>query len=303
MSIETLDQAREQSLGFEPANPAGWRRRAFDVIFRHESGAPRLFDIVLIAAILLSVLVVILDSVAGLHREHAALFYTLEWGFTLLFTVEYLLRLLVVKRPLRYARSFFGVIDLLSILPTWLSLLFTGTQFLLVVRILRILRIFRVLKLVRYVDEAGLLLISLRRSRRKVLVFVFAILNLVVIFGALMYLIEGPENGFTSIPTAMYWAIVTMATVGFGDIAPSTPLGQFVTSILILIGYGIIAVPTGIYTAELANTLRERGSARTCAACGHDRHEPEALFCSHCGERLASDPFVVSPSNPERNQT
>ncbi|MEZ5464012.1 MAG: ion transporter [Lysobacteraceae bacterium] len=273
---------------FEAASASGWRRRVFEVIFHHHHGLPRAFDVALIVAIITSVMVVILDSEPELHERHHRLFYALEWAFTLIFTAEYLTRLAVVKRPTRYARSFFGVIDLLSILPTWLSLLFAGTQYLLVVRILRILRVFRVLKLARYVDEAGLLLLSLQRSRRKILVFVFAILTLVVIFGALMFQIEGPENGFTSIPVGMYWAIVTMATVGFGDIAPHTPLGQFVTSILILIGYGIIAVPTGIYTAELANTLRERGSARTCDACGHDRHEPEAGFCSRCGESLTA---------------
>ena len=271
---------------FEPAAQSGWRRRCFEIIFHHHKGLARAFDVGLIIAILLSVLVVILDSEPELHDQYADVFHTLEWGFTGLFTAEYLLRLVVVKRPLRYARSFFGVIDLLSILPTWLSLFFAGSHYLLVIRVLRILRVFRILKLARYVDEAGLLLLSLRRSRRKVLVFVFAILNLVVVFGALMYLVEGPENGFTSIPVGMYWAIVTMATDGFGDIAPHTPLGQFVTSILILIGYGIIAVPTGIYTAELANTLREQGSTRACASCGHDQHEAEAAFCSRCGEAL-----------------
>jgi len=274
---------------FEAATTSGWRRRMFEVIFHHHHGLPRAFDVILIVAIIASVLVVILDSEPGLHERYHQLFYALEWAFTLIFTVEYAIRLAVVKHPSRYARSFFGVIDLLSILPTWLSLLFAGAQFLLVVRILRILRVFRVLKLARYVDEAGLLMLSLQRARRKILVFVFAVMTLVVIFGALMYLIEGPENGFTSIPTAMYWAIVTMATVGFGDIAPSTPLGQFVTSILILIGYGIIAVPTGIYTAELTNTLRERGVSRSCPGCSRRWHEPEASFCSRCGIALPAD--------------
>ncbi|MCB1566668.1 MAG: ion transporter [Rhodanobacteraceae bacterium] len=287
MSIESLGEAQQHDLDFQPASQRGWRRRVFDVIFHHEAGAPRLFDIVLIAAILLSVLVVILDSEAELHRDYAPLFYALEWGFTIVFTIEYALRILVVKRPVRYAGSFFGIIDLLSILPTWLSLFIAGSQYLLVVRVLRILRVFRVLKLVRYVDEAGLLLLSLRRSRRKVLVFVFAILNLVVIFGALMYLIEGPENGFTSIPVSMYWAIVTMATVGFGDIAPHTALGQFVTSILILIGYGIIAVPTGIYTAELANTLREKQlDSSRCPSCNVPTPLADATYCHACGALL-----------------
>ncbi|GIX36061.1 MAG: ion transporter [Lysobacteraceae bacterium] len=272
---------------FEPASQQGWRRHAFEVIFHHHQGAARTFDVGLIVAIVLSVLVVVLDSEPELHARHRDLFYALEWGFTLLFTVEYAVRLAVLKHPLRYARSFFGVVDLLSILPTWLSLLFSGTQYLLVVRILRLLRIFRVLKLVRYLDEAGVLLRSLQRSRRKVLVFVFAVLTLVVIFGAIMFQIEGPERGFTSIPVGMYWAIVTMATVGYGDLTPQTPLGQFVTSVLILIGYGIIAVPTGIYTTELAHTLREeQRDRRQCGQCGLGDHERDAAFCRNCGRML-----------------
>ena len=290
MSIEALGRNADSfDPPFEPATRSGWRHRIFDVIFHHHRGPARWFDVALIVAILSSVLVVILDSEAGLHARYSRLFYTLEWSFTILFTVEYVVRLSVLKRPLRYARSFFGVIDLLSILPTWLSLLFVGSQYLLVVRILRILRIFRVLRLVRYIDEAGMLLITLRRARRKVLVFVFAVLTLVVIFGALMYMIEGEENGFTSIPVSMYWAIVTMATVGFGDITPHTPVGQFVTSILILIGYGIIAVPTGIYTAELANTLREQHDQRSCAQCRVAGHEADATYCRKCGHPLSDE--------------
>jgi voltage-gated potassium channel len=275
-----------------PASETGWRRRWFDIIYRHDTPPSRNFDLLLIAAIMISVLVIMLDSVASIHARHAKLLYVIEWGFTVLFTVEYALRLVTVRRPLRYALSGWGITDLLSILPTYLSLLVPGSQSLLVLRALRILRLFRILKLTQYVEESGLLLGALWRSRRKIFVFVSAVMTLVVIFGAAMYLIEGPQHGFTSIPTSMYWAIVTMATVGFGDIAPQTTLGRGVTSVLILIGYSIIAVPTGIYTAELVTSLREAShepghlDRRDCPQCGLEGHDPDALHCRHCGSRL-----------------
>ena len=200
--------------------------------------------------------------------------------------LEYVLRLSTVRRPWRYATSFFGVIDLLAILPTYLSLLFVGGNYLIVIRVLRLLRAFRVLKLVEYSSEAGVLITSLLRSRRKIFIFICALITIVIIFGALMYVIEGPEHGFASIPTGMYWAVVTMATVGFGDIAPATPLGRLITSILILIGYSIIAVPTGIYTAELANTLRPKRRVVRCKECGLPEHEPDAWHCRRCGQGL-----------------
>lgn len=269
-----------------PASETGWRRRWFDIIYRHDDAPSRNFDLLLVVAIIASVVVIMLDSVQDLHRRHAQTLYVMEWVFTALFTAEYLLRLAVVRRPLRYATSIWGVIDLLSILPSYVSLLVPGAQSLLVVRVLRILRLFRILKLTRYVEESGVLMSALWRSRRKVLVFITTVLTLVVIFGALMYLVEGPEHGFTSIPTSMYWAIVTMATVGFGDIAPQTTLGRGITSLLILIGYSIIAVPTGIYTAELAAGLREAGNShdqRACPQCGLEGHEPDASHCRGCG--------------------
>ena len=275
-----------------PATETGWRRTWFDIIYRHDTPPSRNFDLLLIVAIVASVSVVMLDSVSHIHAAHAELLYAVEWGFTLLFTLEYAMRLAVVKRPLRYALSTWGIIDLLSILPTYLSLGFPGSQNLLVVRILRILRLFRILKLVQYVEEGGVLVGALWRSRRKIFVFVCAVLTVVVIFGALMYVVEGPEHGFESIPMGMYWAIVTMATVGFGDIAPATTLGRFITSILILIGYSVIAVPTGIYTAELASSLRQADPAtrvldnRGCPECGLEGHDPEAHFCRCCGTRL-----------------
>ena len=275
-----------------PATETGWRRTWFDIIYRHDTPPSRNFDLLLIVAIVASVSVVMLDSVAEIHAEHAGLLYGIEWGFTLLFTLEYAMRLAVVKRPLRYAFSMWGIIDLLSILPTYLSLGFPGSQNLLVVRILRILRLFRILKLVQYVEEGGVLVGALWRSRRKIFVFICAVLTVVVIFGALMYVVEGPEHGFDSIPMGMYWAIVTMATVGFGDIAPATTLGRFITSILILIGYSVIAVPTGIYTAELASSLRQADARtrvvdnRACPDCGMEGHDPEAHYCRCCGHAL-----------------
>jgi voltage-gated potassium channel len=277
---------------FLPAQGAAWRARWFHIIFGHEDALGRRFDIVLIVAILASIVVTILDSVASLHLNLGTWFYALEWFFTLAFTLEYLVRLAVVKRPARYAGSFFGVVDLLSVLPTWISLAVAGSQYLLVIRALRILRIFRILKLSRYVGEANLLWSTLVRTRRKILIFVSTILTLVLIFGALMYLVEGPQNGFTSIPTSMYWAVVTMTTVGFGDITPKTVLGQLLTSLIMLVGYSIIAVPTGIFTAELASGLLAQKNDLRCQHCGQAEHDNDARFCKSCGEAL---PQPVKP--------
>ena len=271
---------------FEPRVREGWRGRWFDIVFHHESRQARNFDVVLILVILASVVVVILDSEAGLQARWSDTFYALEWAFTLIFTAEYVLRLMLVRRPLHYARSFFGIIDMVSILPTYLSLLFAGSQFLLIVRVLRVLRIFRVLKLAEYSSEAGVLLGALTRSRYKILVFLYAMLTIVAIFGALMYVVEGADAGFTSIPIGMYWAIVTVSTVGFGDIVPLTPFGRFMASMLVLIGYSIIAVPTGIYTAELARSFRPQRRQVRCVECGLPDHETDAWHCRKCGRTL-----------------
>lgn len=270
---------------FGPADD-GWRGRAFHTIFEHDTPGARLFDIALIVAIIASVVATMLETVASIHAVYGPVLVAIEWAFTIVFTIEYLVRLSVVDRPGRYARSFFGVIDLLAILPTYLALVFAGSQYLIVIRVLRILRIFRVLKLVRYIDEASVLTDAFANSWRKILVFLCGILTLVVIFGALMFLIEGPENGFDNIPVGMYWAIVTVATVGFGDIAPVTPLGRTLASVLMLIGYGIIAVPTGIYTAELAGSLGRHSRGRRCDACGLTGHEADAAHCRRCGATL-----------------
>lgn len=276
---------------YDPASESGLRYYLYRLVFRHERRDERNFDLALIAAILASVAVVMLDSVPMVKDRWHPELIAAEWFFTIVFTIEYAVRLWVVRRPVRYARSFFGVIDLLAILPTFLSLLFPPSASLTVIRALRLLRIFRILKLVEYSSEAGVLVQALLRSRRKIAVFIATVLTVVVIFGTLMYVVEGPENGFTSIPTSMYWAVVTMATVGFGDIAPATPLGRFVTSVLILIGYSIIAVPTGIYTAELARGLAPRRRHVRCDECGLPDHEADAWHCRKCGRALpAGDP-------------
>lgn len=274
---------------FEPEAPhqTGWRARLFSIVFGDDTPAGRTFDLLLILTIFVSVIVAIADSVPALHARHGDLFYGVEWALTLLFTAEYLLRLLIVKRPLRYARSFYGVIDILAVVPTYLGLLWPGVQFLIVLRVLRILRIFKILHMKQYVHESWILIDALSRSARKILIFVLTIVTIVTIFGAIMFLVEGGENEFTSIPMSMYWAVVTVATVGYGDIAPVTPLGRLIASALILIGYGIIAVPTGIYTAELIAAAQTGKDQRSCGPCGLVGHDADASHCRKCGERLA----------------
>ncbi|HEY9132154.1 MAG TPA: ion transporter [Dyella sp.] len=276
---------RTLPLHLEPASGAAWRARWFHIIFGHDDPPGRRFDVILILVILSSIAVTVLDTVAELRAGWNIAFYVLEWLFTLAFTAEFVLRLMVVKRPGRYVFSFFGMVDLLAVLPTYLSLFVVGSQYLVVIRALRVLRIFRILKLTQYVGEADILWATLLRARHKILIFISTILTLVLIFGALMYLIEGPGNGFTSIPRSMYWAIVTMTTVGFGDITPHTPLGQFVTSIIMLVGYSIIAVPTGIFAAELAAEMRAKQGVY-CPACGLGEHAGDARFCRGCGAAL-----------------
>lgn len=275
--------------------PGGWRARVHEVIFGIDTPAGRAFDIALVAAILLSILVVVLDSVPAINTRHAGLMYGLEWFFTLLFTVEYLARLLTVRRPLRYALSFYGIIDLLSVLPTYLSLLVPGSEALLDIRILRLLRVFRIFKLTLYIEEYTRLAEALAASRRKIMVFLSVVLMAVLILGTVMYVVEGPEHGYTSIPTAMYWAIVTMTTVGYGDITPHTPLGKAIASFMMLLGWGILAVPTGIVTAEMTarRVDRRHGPARSqpaCAACGSTGHDAGAAFCKDCGAELPAMP-------------
>ncbi|MCC4265127.1 ion transporter [Oceanimonas baumannii] len=258
----------------------------YTVIFGTETPAGRRFDIALILAILLSMVVLLLDSVGSIRAEYGLLLYRLEWGFTLLFTIEFALRVYCAQSRIAYLRSFYGIIDLLAVLPTYLVIFMPGASFLLMVRLLRVLRVFRVLKLLRYVDEANLLMRSLNQSRRKILVFFSSLFILVTLFGSLLYVVEGPENGFTSIPTGIYWAIVTITTVGFGDITPQTWLGRGIAAVTMLMGYAIIAVPTGIITAELGREMRKEYNRRHCPQCDRSGHERDARFCNHCGAEL-----------------
>lgn len=263
-----------------------WREQLHEVIFEADTIAGRTFDLVLILSISLSVLAVILDSVASVHDRWGDELYLAEWAFTILFTIEYILRILSVRKPSRYIFSFFGLVDLLAILPTYVSILVPGSQYLLVIRILRVLRIFRVLKLATYLAEAKLLSSALRNSRRKITVFLFTVVTMVVILGSLMYMIEGEESGFTSIPQAVYWAIVTLTTVGYGDISPATPTGKALSALIMILGYGIIAVPTGIVTVELSRAGSGKVSTRACESCGGEGHDQDAAHCKHCGAIL-----------------
>jgi voltage-gated potassium channel len=275
---------------FKEDKPATSRRaRLHEIIFEADTPAGRAFDILLILSIALSVVAVMLESVASIRQHYGRLLHGAEWLFTILFTIEYVLRLSCVRKPWRYATSFFGVIDLLAVIPTYLDLLLPGTRVLLVIRILRLLRIFRVLKLVQYVGEAELLLQAMRASRRKILVFLFVVVTIAVIIGSTMYVIEGPKHGFTSIPQAVYWAIVTLTTVGYGDISPGTAVGQTLASVLMIIGYSIIAVPTGIVSAEMVHRHPRHVSTQACPHCASEGHEPGARFCKDCGGSLDWD--------------
>lgn len=265
----------------------GWRLKVYTIIFEADTRAGRLFDQWLIALILVSVLVVIASSVETIGARNASLFNAMEWFFTAAFTLEYLARLVCVRHPMRYALSFFGIIDLLALLPTYVALLVPEVHALIDVRVLRLLRVFRVFKLTAYVAEYQQLGRALRGSRRKIMVFLSAVLMIVLVMGTVMYVVEGPANGFSSVPTSVYWAITTMTTVGFGDITPKTDLGRLIASLMMLLGWGTLAVPTGIVTAEM--TLRrglEPTTTRTCHECLTEGHQPEANYCLHCGSPL-----------------
>ena len=266
---------------------SGWRLRLYTVIFEADTRAGRAFDMALIAAILASVAVVVLDSMAAVHAQHGRWLKGLEWCFTLAFTAEYLARLACVRHPWRYARSFFGVIDLLAILPTYLAVLVPPMHALIDVRLLRLLRIFRLLKLGAYVSEFGALAHALHNSRRKIAVFLAFVLLVTMIMGTLMYVVEGPDNGYTSIPVGVYWAITTLTTVGFGDLTPKTDLGRFIASLMMLMGWGTLAVPTGIVSAELiGQQTRREPTTRSCHECLSEGHAPSAKFCRDCGAPL-----------------
>ncbi|HEX7002776.1 MAG TPA: ion transporter [Trueperaceae bacterium] len=263
------------------------RERVGRVIFETHTPQARVFDVILLVVILASVAAVVLESVPSMSARWGETLRALEWAFTVAFTVEYVLRVYSAPNRRRYVLSYFGVVDLLAVLPTYLSLIFPGAQYALVIRSLRLLRVFRVLKLAEYIDDADLLVRALRASREKILVFLFAVVTIVLIAGTSMYLVEGPENGFESIPISVYWAIVTLTTVGFGDFIPVTPVGRFLAAVLMVTGYAIIAVPTGIVTTEIGFARRRSNELRrVCARCGAGGHLAEANYCYNCGERL-----------------
>ena len=264
------------------------REKIYQVIFGTDTPAGQRFDILLIYMILLSVLGVIFDSVSSIHDQFGVLIFRLEWVFTGLFSIEYLLRIYSSPKRMSYIFSFYGLVDLLSIVPTYLALFIPGASYWLILRLLRVLRVFRVLKLVRYLSEANILLRSMYASRRKVLVFFTVVMVLSVIFGSLMFLVEGPENGFTSIPRSIYWTIVTITTVGYGDIAPQTVVGQIIATMAMLTGYSIIAIPTGIFTAEIAREINTASSNTRCNICERAGHHPDAEYCYHCGIELSN---------------
>ncbi|KHK61528.1 ion transporter [Pseudomonas frederiksbergensis] len=267
-------------------NSNNWRERLYVIIFQTDTVAGRRFDSTSLLIILASLVIVMLDSIDSVHKNYAALLAYIEWGFTFIFLVEYGLRLYCSPKPLRYAFSFYGLVDLLAIVPGILALYYSDAQYLLIVRIIRMLRIFRVLKLSPYLKQANYLLAALRGSKQKIIVFLVSVSTLVTVFGTLMYVIEGPQHGFTSIPKGIYWAIVTLTTVGFGDIVPKTPLGQVISSLVMITGYSIIAVPTGIFTAELATAMRGDQLQHDCPVCSKNNHEHGAAFCSRCGNAL-----------------
>lgn len=266
-----------------------WKHKWHEVIYEADTKEGKLFDIILLILILISIAVVMLESVESFREKHLELLNITEWVLTILFSVEYIARILVVEKPHKYIFSFYGIIDLLSTIPKYLSLIFVGSHYFVAVRALRLIRVFRVLKLVRYIGEANLLSRDLIASRVRILVFLAAVLTISIILGTVMYLVEGPENGFTSIPRSFYWAIVTLTTVGYGDISPHTPLGQFIASVVMIMGYGIIAVPTGIVTSEMSKQSKKEEihtNTQSCKNCSTENHRDDADFCFNCGAGL-----------------
>jgi voltage-gated potassium channel len=265
---------------------APWREHLHEVIFEADTPAGRAFDIALLVAIILSVAAVVLESVASVRLRYGTALRSIEWFFTILFTVEYVARLVSVRQPLRYATSFFGIVDLLAIIPTYLSLVVPGAQTLLVIRALRLLRIFRVLKIARYLKEMRSLTSAIRATRAKITVFLMTVLTIVLIMGAAMYVIEGEESGFTSIPRGVYWAIVTVTTVGYGDIAPRTVAGQVIAAVAMILGYSLIIIPTGIFSTELARMTAKVITTQSCPSCVAEGHDQDAKFCKYCSAQL-----------------
>ncbi|WP_250432630.1 ion transporter [Hanstruepera flava] len=286
-------------------NNKSWQAKLHEIIYEADTPAGKLFDVVLLIAILASILLVMLESVKSIDAKYHAFLNISEWIITILFSIEYILRIISVKKPIKYITSFYGVIDLLSTIPKYLSLIFAGTHALVALRALRLLRVFRILKLARYLGASNQLASAIKASRAKISVFLFAVLIAAIIFGTIMYLVEGEESGFTNIPKSVYWCIVTLTTVGFGDIAPVTPLGQFIATIIMILGYGIIAVPTGIVSAEYTKKANSNGktdlgpipphpnevhlNSQCCANCLNEKHADGAEYCFKCGCKLHYD--------------
>lgn len=263
-----------------------WQSRLHEIIFEADTPAGKAFDVALLVAIVVSVIAVMLESVPSIKESYGAELRTLEWIFTILFTVEYFARIVSIRKPWRYATSFLGIIDFLSIAPTYLTFFFAGAQSLIIIRAIRLLRVYRVLKLARYLGEANILMRALAAGKYKVTVFLTAVISLILIMGTLMYLVEGEKSGFTNIPVSIYWAVITLTTVGYGDIVPQTPLGQGVATLIMILGYSIIAIPTGIVSAELARGAVKKVSTQACPECSREGHDPDAVHCKYCGSKL-----------------
>tara|TARA_R110002020_G_scaffold274311_12_gene489454 strand:+ start:87 stop:944 length:858 start_codon:yes stop_codon:yes gene_type:complete len=277
-----------------------WRSKLHEIIYEADTPKGKAFDVVLLVLILVSIVLVMLESVSQYSAAYGDFFYIGEWIITIFFTIEYILRIITIKKPSAYIFSFYGLIDFVSTIPLYLSFFFVGSHALLTIRALRLLRVFRILKVTRYIGEGNKLSRALKDSRPKIFVFLFAVLILSVIAGTLMYLVEGPEHGFNSIPISIYWCIVTLTTVGFGDIAPITPLGQFIATVIMIMGYGIIAVPTGIVSAEMAKTnttspkkeddmVQVHTNTQACYNCGAKKHQDNANYCHKCGHSLYNE--------------
>lgn len=263
-----------------------WKDNLYKIIFEADTLPGKTFDIALIFSIILSTLVVIVESISSIKETYGDFLILLEWFFVVIFIIEYILRIICVHNRWRYFISFYGIVDLLTILPAFISLFIPNVFFLMVIRVLRLLRLFRILKMVRYIEESSILLKALKNSRPKIIVFVFTIFFVITIVGSLMYVVEGPENGYTNIPVSMYWAIVTLSTVGYGDISPHTAIGKLIASTLMILAYGILAVPTGIISYEITKVHKRSVTTRTCPHCLSEGHAPDAVFCNKCGEKL-----------------
>jgi len=267
-----------------------FKEKVHEIIFEADTKAGKWFDILLLISIVASVLVVALETVGSLEARFGTLFVWLEWIFTIFFTIEYILRIYTVRNPSKYIFSFYGIIDLLAILPLYVSFFFVASKHLIIIRVMRLLRVFRIFKLGSFLQHGNVIVNSLKASRAKITVFMYFVLLAVIVFGAVMYMVEGVSNeGFDSIPRSIYWAIVTLTTVGYGDISPITPVGQFIAACIMILGYAVIAVPTGIISAEMVNTMNEDGakiSTQACRYCGHDGHDYDAEYCKFCGEAL-----------------